>query len=356
MEVATSLLYIEASLEDAEFDAPEQGERVTRLAGRIAAVRQGAAAAPLEAWMEDLYRRVSDRQTMGSVVQELRASLSEVEKLIDQFFRNPADRNLLIPVPNQLSAMRGVLSVLGMEQASTALVRMRDEVEGLVQTEVDPQRVAQAGVFDRLAGNLGALGFLIDMLSVQPQLAKSLFVYDADAGTLNPMMGRAAPRVPEAAAAPMLTLVEPRLIEHAQMIAFSAVREDVPVEEVTRELLKLSHEAQAADQPALAATVSQAQEALEQAHGNADEIVSVRGHLSEALVDFVATASGPAGLERCRRRHPRGSPSRRRPPPRWTWPKTTRCARSSWRKRARSCRRRRLPARTWPTRRPTCRT
>ena len=30
--------------------------------------------------MEDLYRRVSDRQTMGSVVQELRASLSEIEK------------------------------------------------------------------------------------------------------------------------------------------------------------------------------------------------------------------------------------------------------------------------------------
>jgi chemosensory pili system protein ChpA (sensor histidine kinase/response regulator) len=52
-------------------------------------VRQGAAPEPLEGWMEDLYRRVSDRQTMGSVVQELRASLSEAEKLIDQFFRNP---------------------------------------------------------------------------------------------------------------------------------------------------------------------------------------------------------------------------------------------------------------------------
>ena len=35
-------------------------------------------------------------------------------------------------------------------------------------------------MFDRLAGNLGALGFLIDMLSVQPQLAKSLFVFDAE--------------------------------------------------------------------------------------------------------------------------------------------------------------------------------
>ena len=285
MEVATSLLYVEAALEDADFDTPQQGERVQRLAQRIAGVRQGAAAEPLEGWMEDLYRRVSDRQTMGSVVQELRASLSEAEKLIDQFFRNPADRNILIPVPGQLQAMRGVLSVLGMDQASSALLRMRDDVDGLVATEVEAERAVQASRFERLAGNLGALGFLIDMLSVQPQLAKSLFVFDAAAGTLNPLMGRAAPIIPEPS-------VDPRLIEQAQMVAEAVAREDVPVEEVARELESLSQQAQAADQLGLAATVSQAQEALEQAQGNPDDIASVRGELTEALADFVATASG----------------------------------------------------------------
>ena len=292
MEVATGLLYLEAALEDADFDTPEQGQRVARLAHRIHAMRRGAAPEPLEGWMEELYRRVSDRQTMGSVVQELRASLCEAEKLIDQFFRNPADRNVLIPVPNQLSAMRGVLSVLGMEQASTALVRMRDDVDGLVQTELRAERAAEPGIFDRLAGNLGALGFLIDMLSVQPQLAKSLFVYDAQAGTLNPLMGRAAPQVPTPHTMPAAAPVEPRLIEQAQQLAFSAARGDVPVEDVARGLEQLSHELHAADQPALVAAVSQAQEALEQAHGDADQIVSLRGELSEALVDFVSTASG----------------------------------------------------------------
>ncbi|HEX6708409.1 MAG TPA: Hpt domain-containing protein [Albitalea sp.] len=298
MEVATGLLYIEAALEDADFDTPEQGQRVVRLAERIAAVRQGATPEPLEGWMEDLYRRVSDRQTMGSVVQELRASLSEAEKLIDQFFRDPSDRKVLIPVPNQLSSMRGVLSVLGMDQASAALLRMRDEVDGLASTEVDPQRVGQAGVFDRLAGNLGALGFLIDMLSVQPQLAKSLFVYDAAAGTLNPLMGRTAHRAaPTEHTAATAAPIEPRLIEQAQTLAFSAVREDVPLEEVSRELVKLSQEAQAADQTALARTVHDAQQAIQKAHGDADDIASVRGQLSEALVDFVATASSPIGLD-----------------------------------------------------------
>ena len=41
------------------------------------------------------------------------------------------------------SSMRGVLSVLGMDQASQALLRMRDEVDGLVSTEVDPAKIAR---------------------------------------------------------------------------------------------------------------------------------------------------------------------------------------------------------------------
>ena len=45
-------------------------------------------------------------------------------------------------------------------------------------------------VFERLANNLGALGFLIDMLSVQPQLAKRMFRFDDATGRLDAVMGR----------------------------------------------------------------------------------------------------------------------------------------------------------------------
>lgn len=299
MEVATSVLYLEASLEDGDFDSPDEGNRVRRLAQRIASVRSGHTPDPLEAWMEELYRRVSDRQTMGSVVQELRASLSEAEKHIDQFFRNPAQRDALAPVPTLLSSMRGVLSVLGMEQAAHAVLRMRDDVDGLLGTEVDPQMVVQSGTFDRLASNLGALGFLIDMLSVQPQVAKSLFVYDAQAGTLSPLMGRSAAArqasnlvVPHAAPAP----VEPRLIEQAQSLAFAAVSDRVPLDEVSRDLEHLSHEAKAASQPELVATIEHAKEVIEHAAGPA-EVAAAREELSEKLADFVHTASEPMPLE-----------------------------------------------------------
>ena len=295
MEAATSLLYVEACLEDAEFDHPELAARIQRLSQRMGSVRLGAVPQPLEGWMEELYRRMSDRQTMGSVVQELRTTLSEAEKLIDQFFRNPTDPTVLIPVPNHLSAMRGVLSVLGMDHAASALLRMRDEVDGLSSTEVDLSRVGQAGVFDRLAGNLGALGFLIDMLSVQPALAKSLFVYDAEAGTLSPVMGR-SDRAPVTPGEPLPAAAEPRLIEQAQMLAFNAAREDVSIDAVTRDLERLSQEATAADQLALAATVNKARIALEAA-GDADAVNAARDQLSEALADFVHSSSDVAGLD-----------------------------------------------------------
>ena len=295
MEAATSLLYVEACLEDAEFDHPELAARIQRLSQRMGSVRQGAVPQPLEGWMEELYRRMSDRQTMGSVVQELRTTLSDAEKLIDQFFRNPTDPTVLIPVPNHLSAMRGVLSVLGMDHAASALLRMRDEVDGLSSTEVDLSRVGQAGVFDRLAGNLGALGFLIDMLSVQPALAKSLFAYDAEAGTLSPVMGR-SDRKPVVPCEPVPVAAQPRLIEQAQMLAFNAAREDVLTDAVARDLDRLAQEATAADQTALAATVNKARIALDAA-GDADAVRAARDQLSEALADFVHSSSELTSLD-----------------------------------------------------------
>ncbi len=288
MEVATSLLYTEAVLEDADFDQPGHAQRVQHLAERLSAVREQQPAAPLEAWMEELYRRVSERQTMGTVVQELRASLADAEQHIDRYFRDPSDAGVLMPVAPQLAAMRGVLSVLGIEQAATALQSMRDEIEALANAAEPPSDA----LFDRLAGNLSALGFMIDMLGVQPQMVHSLFRHDAAAGTFSPVMGRREAFVPAVAG----LAVEPRLIEQAQMLAFSSVRADVPLQEVERHLERLAQEAQAADQPALAATVHEAQQALGRAADSGGE-ASARGALSEALVDFVATATEPILLE-----------------------------------------------------------
>jgi len=274
MEVATAILYVDATIEDGELDHAELPARMRRLAKRIDDVRIGVEAQALEPWMEELYRRVSDRQTMGSVVQELRASLSEVEKQLDQYFRNPAERQVLIGVPNQLSSMRGVLSVLGLDQASAAVLHMRDDIDALANTEVDPQRARETGTFDRVADNLGTLGFLIDMLSVQPGLAKSLFRFDPVTGNLSAVMGQA--ERPSAfldldgAGDEQPTEVEPEgltvagelpsgdgfapltLEDYSRQVGSAALDPDTGVQQLSRQLERLAQRALTAEQPGLA--------------------------------------------------------------------------------------------------------
>ncbi len=266
MEIATGMLYLDASLEDGEFDHPELAERVQHLARRIDDVRIGAEPQPLETWMEELYRRVSDRQTMGSVVQELRASLSEVEKQIDQYFRNPAQREVLIPVPAQLQAMRGVLSVLGLDQASHAVLHLSDAVDALAQTEVDPQRAIQTGTFDRLADNLGALSFLIDMLAVQPALAKSLFRFDPETGNLSAVMGQperiSAFAELDETHAPVAEPAAPSLQEQVAALASAAGRPEVGDDELAAHIERVAQQALTADEPELARLLGRAQSAL----------------------------------------------------------------------------------------------
>ncbi|WP_296509781.1 Hpt domain-containing protein [Rhodoferax sp.] len=189
MEVATSVLYLEAAYEDLDPTDNQLAERSARLAQRLQHVTGGGEPEALEGWMEELYRRVSDRQTMGSVVDELRTTLAGIEKSLDQFFRDPRDKGPLREVPSQLAQMRGVFSVLGLDQPSIAALRMRSTVEQMLVDDID-EASARSGVFEKLGNSLGAMGFLIDMLSFQRALAKTLFVYDEALGEFKPLMGR----------------------------------------------------------------------------------------------------------------------------------------------------------------------
>ncbi|NVM87299.1 chemosensory pili system protein ChpA (sensor histidine kinase/response regulator) [Variovorax sp. SG517] len=247
MEVATSVLYLEAALEDLDPSDPQLTARTLQLAGRIERVRAGGHSEPLEPWMEDLYRRVSDRQTMGTVVDELRSHLAELEKSLDQYFRRPAEKGLLRTVPTQLLQMRGVFSVLGLDQAALTVQRMREDVEAMLVSTSPAEEMAG---FDALGNNLGALGFLIDMLGYQPALAKRLFVFDADAGELKPLMGRqaadatagegAAPS--QAPAAPVLSIEEVDAQIASKLAALAAPKaKPSPIEEFSSKADSWTH-------------------------------------------------------------------------------------------------------------------
>lgn len=259
MEVATAVLYLEAAFEDLDPTDSTLGARTARLAQRLDTVRQGGKQEALEPWMEELYRRVSDRQTMGSVVGELRATLSELEKVLDIFFRKPSDKTPLQGAPGHLSQMRGVLSVLGLDQASQAVLRMREAVEEIMITEIDDEKARAAGTFDKLGNNLGALGFLIDMLNYQPALAKKLFVYDDTTGELRPLMGRTGHAVPEAEQ-PAEQATDALLSQEVLTVVSGAG--DSGLGELTAQLDTIAAHAVLAEQPGIAHTAREASAAV----------------------------------------------------------------------------------------------
>ncbi|WP_374567868.1 Hpt domain-containing protein [Ideonella sp.] len=290
MEVATALLCVDASLDDIDLDRPEMQQRMHRLAQRLSTVTAGGEQPPVEPWMEVLYREVSDRQTMGSVVAELRASLAEIEQQLDRFSRQPDDKELLKSVPGELAAMRGVLSVLGLDQASLAVQRMRDDVDAMMLATEAGEDMA-----GRLADNVGGLSFMIDMLGVQPQLAKTLFRFNAETGRFAAVMGHT--RVTQTAG----PAAEAGLIEQAQSLVESATAHSMSDDDLSRTLDNLSNQAVAADAPQLAVRAAQARDALASAASEAERDAA-RADIAQTMGDFVAKQEPPPPPESPRSR------------------------------------------------------
>jgi chemosensory pili system protein ChpA (sensor histidine kinase/response regulator) len=258
MEVATTTLYLEAAFEDFDPNDPSLTGRTQALAERLDRVLAGEPAQPLEAWMEQLYRRVSDRQTLGSVVGELKVALGEAEKSLDQFFRAPREKAGLHVAVSQLVQMRGVLSVLGLDQAVQTVNRMRTSVEHILATELSEDMGGEAGSFQQLGNNLSALSFLVDMLNYQPALAKKLFVFDDAAGELKPLMGRLVPEIPVAqpaqGEAQALSQDVQRVVQGAQ--------DSVDLAQLSEQLGSLADQASLAEQEGVARAAREAAQAV----------------------------------------------------------------------------------------------
>ncbi|WP_238944929.1 response regulator [Vandammella animalimorsus] len=193
MEVATTILYLQAMLEDVRIRATQLPERMQELTQRLRNAASQGHSEPLPAWMEDLYTRVSDGETIGSVVGELRAHLTEAENYIDQFFRDPSNTTPLKDAPGILSRARGVLAVLGLTPATKAIQQINKDIQQLIEAadqEGAPALSASDERFEKIGSNLGALSLQVDMLAYQPTLAKELFVFDEKAQRLQPLMGR----------------------------------------------------------------------------------------------------------------------------------------------------------------------
>ena len=138
------------------------------------------------------------------------------------------------------------------------------------------------------------------MLSVQPQLAKSLFRFDAASGQLESVMDRAH-RPSVFGALDGVPAFERELVERADAIAKSAAASEADAGDVARDLEQLARQAEAADQRSIASAADKAQRALASAESG-DQRKEALAQAAKVMNDLVkphveAQASKPAPLK-----------------------------------------------------------
>ena len=182
MEVATAVLFLEASAQEHQRDDQEFVERTDLLAQRLEAALNGIQATPLTDWMDALYTRISDRDSLGQILTESQGTMAEAERMLDDFFRHPQKTEQARTSIAKLETIAGILTMLNCEEAGAAVSAMTRQVQQLVEAS------EQTGAIDdaqsrtnvlRLGNSLGALAFMFDMIGYQPDRARTQFHFDA---------------------------------------------------------------------------------------------------------------------------------------------------------------------------------
>lgn len=181
MEVATAVLFLEASAEETTGDNQQFEERIALLTQRLQNVQRSGQMEPPTEWMEALYARLNDQDSLTQVVIEARTTIGEVEQALDDFFRHPQKTQQASESVDKLGKIAGVLLALNYDDASQAITVMAQQVQQLVDASTKTGSIdapADQEIVLRLGNSLGALSFMLDMMAYQPALAKAQFYFD----------------------------------------------------------------------------------------------------------------------------------------------------------------------------------
>ncbi|HEX7647423.1 MAG TPA: Hpt domain-containing protein, partial [Noviherbaspirillum sp.] len=178
LEVATSLLFVENALNNISRLPENFADRADALTARLLAVVSGEQPAQAAAWLADMSREAQQRQTMTALSSEMQNNLRQVEKMLDEFFRDPDQSNALEQLDNVLHQVEGALAVLDQDDA----VRTVRHTRAAVRHFVDVKDGADQRQFQQVARNVGALGFFIEQLQLDPDGARKRFSFDEEQG------------------------------------------------------------------------------------------------------------------------------------------------------------------------------
>ncbi len=183
LEMATSLLFVENSLNHIGRLSDNFAERADAMTARLLTVVSGEKPAQSAQWLDDMSREAQQRQTMMALAGEMQISLRQVEKMLDEYFRDPSQRTSLGQLDLMLHQIEGALAVLDQTDAARTIRHTREAVQRFIAAEEEDVPAVQD--FQQVAQNIGALSFFIETLQHQSDTAKKRFSFDEDSGTFH---------------------------------------------------------------------------------------------------------------------------------------------------------------------------
>ena len=192
LDVATALLFLEGALERARWLDDAFDARASLVVARVEASALGQDSPVAVDWLDRMSRQAEERLTVATFVAELQANLCNAEKVLDAFFRDPAERAGLKDAHKALAQASGALALLGHDDVHRAIDHARTTISRFEADETfnDP------AAFEQLAQSLGAVGFYVEQIK-RDQIDASAFHFDAQTGRFSAEMGR-SPTIPAA--------------------------------------------------------------------------------------------------------------------------------------------------------------
>lgn len=175
LEIATALLLMEGVLDNLGSLDEQFNQRIDIVVKRLYAVEAGEEPAENLDWLDEISRRAQERLSLLSVIREIQNGLSETEKIIDAFFRDPTQRDDLAACQPALAQIAGAFTLLGQPAAVALVKHLQEDLERFSVA----QQVPPPNILEGFAREYGALGFLTETLLHTPDSSNTPYEFDA---------------------------------------------------------------------------------------------------------------------------------------------------------------------------------
>ena len=180
LDVATCLLFVDNALANLTSLDEHFAVRADALSARLLSLVAGEEPPDAGSWLDDMSRQAQQRQTMAVLAVEMQSNLRQVEKTLEDYFRDPRQRAGLPALGGVLHQIGGALAVLDQQDATRAVQHIEQAVQGFVDCPADAE--PDVAAYSAVAQNIGALSFFIETLQLHSDAAKARFRFDEEQG------------------------------------------------------------------------------------------------------------------------------------------------------------------------------